>query len=314
MTERDPLARAPWTEELEVLVIVGAPRSGTTWLQSLLACHPAIATGPETHFFRTLASAEVEFGRQRDRPLGVSEYWSAEQFREVVERMFWGLVSQLPPPRDPPRYFAEKTPIHCMYAEFILRVLPRARFLHVIRDGRAVAASLLRASKGWGKSWAPDTIWKAAERWGVRVRAGRAIRELVEDERHYGEVRYEDVRRNPEAALAVLFDWLDLEADAGLVEGAVRANALENSGAFASIRMAGASENTESSEAYPVGFVGPAPVDPTLIDLTGKQVRRFEVQEGQLLEELGYPLLHGHGGWRTLLADRIRRAAHLPPY
>lgn len=33
------------------IFIVGAPRSGTTWLQLMLARHPAISTCQETHLF-----------------------------------------------------------------------------------------------------------------------------------------------------------------------------------------------------------------------------------------------------------------------
>ncbi|MEN8376880.1 MAG: sulfotransferase [Gemmatimonadota bacterium] len=317
MTPRDPLERAAWTLDVDVLVVVGAPRSGTTWLQSLLASHPGVVTGPETHFFRSFADADREFRRRRDRPVGVSEYWTSDQFRQVVERLFWGAVSALEAPDIPARYFLEKTPIHCKHAEFILRVLPRARFLHVIRDGRAVAASLLRAASGWGSDWAPDTIWRAADRWGDRVRSGRAIRDLVPEASAYREVRYEDVRRDPAGHLGELFRWLGLKADAGLLERAVGDNALDTGTGrdFGTIPMAGASENTRSTEAYPEGFVGPAPVDPADIDLTDPQVRKFELHQGQLLTELGYPLRYARGGAlrRALLSDRLRGLFRLPP-
>lgn len=316
MTRPDPLQRAPWTLGVDLLVVVGAPRSGTTWLQALLAHHPEVVTGPETHFFRTFAEADREFHRRRDRPVGVSEYWTAAQWREFIERAFWGAVSALPAPEAHVRVFLEKTPIHCMHAEFILRVVPRARFLHMIRDGRAVAASLLRASAGWGRDWAPDTVWHAADRWGTRVRAGRAIRALVADGSAYREVRYEDVRRDPEGSVSALFDWLGIDHDAALARDAVRANALD-AGArdFASIPMAGASGNTVSEEAYPEGFVGPAPVDPADIDLSPARMRKFEALEGDLLTELGYPLRYGRTGLarRILLSDRARAVVGLPP-
>lgn len=317
MTHRDPLVRAPWTLDVDVLVVVGAPRSGTTWLQSLLAHHPEVVTGPETHFFRTFADADEEMRRRRDRPVGVSEYWSQAQFHTVVERLFWGVVSSLPEPEAAVRYFLEKTPIHCMYAEFILRVLPRARFLHVIRDGRAVAASLLRAAEGWGREWAPHTVGRAAERWGMRVRAGRGIQNLVADPSAYREVRYEDARRDPTGSLRALYRWLGLRHDAGLIADAVAANDLGAPAdeAFASITMPGASENTLSGDAYPDGFVGPAPIDPMDIDLSPAQMRKFELLEGPLLTELGYPLRYGRAGplRRVLLSDRVRGVLGLPP-
>ncbi len=317
MTPRDPLLRAPWTLDVDVLVVVGAERSGTTWLQSLIAHHPEVVTGPETHFFRTFAKADVEMTRRRDRPLGVSEYWSRDQFHAVVERMFWGVVSSLPEPPAPVRYFLEKTPLHCMYGDFILRVLPRARFLHVIRDGRAVAASLLRASEGWGRQWAPDTVWLAAERWDTRVRAGRGIRALVPDPSAYREVRYEDVRRDPAGSLTALYRWLGLMHDPESVARAVAANDLRarDGREFESIPRAGASENTLSEDSYPEGFVGPAPIDPADIDLSPAQMRKFEMLKGPLLAELGYPLRYGRGGplTRVLLSDRARGLLGLPP-
>lgn len=317
MRRRDPLQRAPWTLDVDLLVVVGAPRSGTTWLQSLLAHHPEVMTGPETHFFRTFAEADQEFRRRRDRPVGVSEYWTAAQWREFIERAFWGSVSALPAPAEAPRVFLEKTPIHCMYAEFILRVVPRARFLHVIRDGRAVAASLLRASAGWGRGWAPDSIGSAADRWHTRVRAGRSIRDLVTDPTAYREVRYEDVRRDPESSVSGLFSWLGVDHDAALVREAVRANALDGGDErdFASIPMPGASANTVSEEAYPDGFVGPAPIDPADIDLSPARMRKFEALEGDLLAELGYPLRYGPPGplRRIVLSDRARELVGLPP-
>jgi len=317
VTRRDPLQRARWTLDVELLVVVGAPRSGTTWLQSLIAHHPAVVTGPETHFFRTFAEADREFRRRRDRPLGLSEYWTPTQWREVVERTFWGAVSALPAPEVPARVFLEKTPIHCIHGEFILRVAPRARFLHVIRDGRAVAASLLRAARGWGSGWAPDTIGRAAERWGQRVRAGRAIRSLVDDASAYREVLYEDVRRDTEGSLSALYDWLGLECEPAVIAEAVRSNALDGvrGSDFASIPMAGASGNTVSEDAYPEGFVGPAPVDLADIDLSPARMRKFEALEGDLLAELGYPLRYGPAGplRRFALSDRARGLVGLPP-
>ena len=49
----------------DLLFIVGSPRSGTTWLQLLLAGHPEVATRGETHLFEHF----VGFGREELSPL-----------------------------------------------------------------------------------------------------------------------------------------------------------------------------------------------------------------------------------------------------
>ena len=40
-----------WTNNVEMIFLVGCPRSGTTWLQAMLSSHPTVYTGPETQFF-----------------------------------------------------------------------------------------------------------------------------------------------------------------------------------------------------------------------------------------------------------------------
>ncbi len=35
----------------------------------------------------------------------------------------------------------------------ILQLLPDAKVIHIVRDSRAVVASLLAASQGWGSEW-----------------------------------------------------------------------------------------------------------------------------------------------------------------
>ena len=98
--------------------------------------------------------------------------------------------------RGKPR-FGDKTPGHVADMDVLSRVLPEARFVHIIRDGRDVAASLrgLPIAPGDGgiaaiaAAWR-DTIW----------RARRAAAHLP----HYTEVRYEALVSEPEGVLREL--------------------------------------------------------------------------------------------------------------
>jgi len=45
------------------------------------------------------------------------------------------------------RRFAEKCPRHALVVPFLAEAFPDATFIHVVRDGRAVASSLLKT--GW---------------------------------------------------------------------------------------------------------------------------------------------------------------------
>lgn len=51
-----------------IVFIVGSPRSGTTWLQRLLATHPQIKTGQESRIFEYVGALAGYGGRTRPRP------------------------------------------------------------------------------------------------------------------------------------------------------------------------------------------------------------------------------------------------------
>jgi hypothetical protein len=114
-------------------------------------------------------------------------------------------------------------------AGFIDAAVPEARFIHVIRDGRAVANSLLqmawwRGFEGpteWG--WGPlaeedERAWEAANR-SFAVLAGLEWKVLIEafadakatiDPGRWIDVRYEDLLRDPTGTMKELIEFVRL--------------------------------------------------------------------------------------------------------
>ncbi len=71
--------------------------------------------------------------------------------------------------------WAETTPAHVLHMQEIVAQIPGALFIHVIRDGRDVAASLEK--QGWIRPLPPDRdrpVLAAAAYWDWIVRRGRA--------------------------------------------------------------------------------------------------------------------------------------------
>jgi Sulfotransferase family len=98
--------------------------------------------------------------------------------------------------------WGDKTPSYGSHIESIGPLLPEARFVHIIRDGRAVVASLR------GLWFAPsDDLAVLGEDWSRRVRVAR-----LQGARHshYLEIRYEDLVCDPEQVLKAVFLFLDL--------------------------------------------------------------------------------------------------------
>jgi Sulfotransferase family len=100
-------------------------------------------------------------------------------------------------------------------ARFLFRAFPEARFVHVVRDGRAVASSLMQrpwwkghlGPEGWGFGPLPapyQDVWESSQRslvvlagleWRVLMDAFAEARSVVPADR-WTEVRYEDFVRD----------------------------------------------------------------------------------------------------------------------
>ena len=114
-------------------------------------------------------------------------------------------------------------------ARFIAAALPGTRFIHVIRDGRAVASSLLQmpwwrgyeGPTGWG--WGPlsdddQRVWESAGRsfavlaaieWRISIDAFADAKAAIDPER-WIEVRYEDLVRDPIATTKGVTEFMGL--------------------------------------------------------------------------------------------------------
>ena len=99
-----------------------------------------------------------------------------------------------------PRW-GEKTPQYALALAAMERIFPGAQVVHVIRDPRAVTASMLR------RPWGPATVRSAAAAWRDTVEAARRDSRRLGPGR-YHEVRYESLVQEPEPVLRELCGFL----------------------------------------------------------------------------------------------------------
>jgi len=199
-----------------LVFIVGARRSGTNWLQRIVCAHPdAMAIPSETHLFsHGLAplAARFQHGAVSSPKTGrvfVPREEAHDALRDVADRVFGGLAASLAPDA---RLIVERTPWHAYHLDLIGAVYPDAAVVHIVRDGRDVARSLL------SQPWGPTRMADAAEEWRSAVAAARA---QGADLLRYREVRYEALLADPAARLGELYQWLGLDARGEVVEPAL---------------------------------------------------------------------------------------------
>ena len=283
-----------------LLFIVGAPRSGTTWLQRLLAAHPGLRTGQESKLFRSYVSPQLEAWRweaERERDartatgrggIGLSCYFTDDEFLSALRAYTQRLLEPMTRHLRPGELFVEKTPAHALCLRDIRLLLPEARIVHVLRDGRDVVASLLAASRGWGAGWAPRATREAARTWARYVRAARDGARLFPASQ-FTEVRYEELSRDPAGTLRRLASFLGLAWPEADIDAAVRANAADEvrSGRGTEIPVGGRLAGMQAVK-DPPEFVRRGAPGGWRRDLGPIQKLTVRREAGDLLRELGY--------------------------
>ena len=259
--------------------VVGAPRSGTTWLHAVLSTHPSFASPLETNLFGLVARVEREYLLGRSDGFGPSwvigdaafDAWCAQLWQ--IARS--GLLASTPRATR----VLEKTPDHVLQIDLIRRLVGRARFVHVVRHPVDVVRSTLEASQSWASGWAPGTVEAATQFWIDRVRAGLAAGRtddtLV--------VRYEDLLAGPEH-WAELRSFLEIDHTWLLPDLGSRPNDLLTPAIPAGIDPA---ERLRAVSPEPRRSFHDRPTSQTR-PLSAFEHRYVERHAGELLEVLGY--------------------------
>jgi len=199
------------------IFIVGNSRSGTTLLYHMILSSGGFAVyRAETHVYNILPPFFGHLERKDDRDKLVQFWADSALFKrsgldasrwmdEAYGRVFtYGdllncFMSSIAQDQGVDRW-AECTPAHLLHMKKIKHDLPKARFIHIIRDGRDVAISLEKLK--WRSSvriFSLDLLDAATLTWEWNLAKGREIgRQIGED---YLEVRFEDLVCDPQDTL-----------------------------------------------------------------------------------------------------------------
>ncbi len=285
--------------------VVGSPRSGTTLLyHSLLSSGRFAVYRAETEIFSTIAF-RFDFSKAKDlqRLLDVwirSDLFQlsgldADPFRHRIMREcrssgdFLRIFMESIARHQRVERWAEKTPEHLLYAPQIKKTIPDALFIHIIRDGRDVAASM--GVLGYIPVFPWDKHREALAAglyWEWLLRQGRKAAQSIG--RDYLEVRYEDLVTRPQPTLDRISSFIGCELD------------------YSQIRQAGIGAVRKPNTAFPDSkgpFIGRwKEVLPPDIST------RLEEMIAPTLRELGYESGLTKGASSPSLASRQMRAAY----
>jgi hypothetical protein len=271
---------------------VGCPRSGTTVFQRMADSHRKLAIVGELHWVprwwirrrgitadgmvtpelvrRVIAHAHFNrLGLTAEQVSALVAGDTQMHYAEFVSRLL-----DLHGETKGKRHVGIKTPQYVLHAPTLHALWPEARFVHLVRDGRDVALSLLdwrRAQPSLRAApWSEDPVVSTALFWESHVRLGLEAASVLGSER-YLEIRYERLVADPERECRRLCDFLGLAYDPGMLRFHERR-----------ARPGGA---VSAKKAW-------LPVTAGLRDWRGqmspRSVATFEAVAGALLDELGY--------------------------
>jgi hypothetical protein len=215
------------------LFLVGCSRSGTTLLQSLLAAHPEIISFPESHFFRYLSP----IAKWRER-LGLARPSIKEHLEDFyteicqedsacvrpgpftfrMKTYAQAFITTLDNKADAQgaSIWLEKTPLHLHYVSLIEHYVPDVQFIHLIRDGRDVIASMHEVSHNHPEIWGgARSVEDCLSRWTSDIE--RTHRHTKKSQHHV--VRYRAVATDTEATLQRLCSALGITYAEDMMEG-----------------------------------------------------------------------------------------------
>ncbi len=244
--------------------VIGAPRSGTTFLARVLDHHPEIFLTNETRMM-------LLFSRMLNRWVD-SRRLLATSKNEIVDSLWRqapGLIEQVY--RDlgakPGQRWGDKYP---QYADgdhdpealaTIDRLFPASQYVHIIRDPRAVVASIV--SKGW------LVFDDAIEAWRTFVTHAHAFGMEVGEDR-YHEVHFENLVEDGHSTMEEIFTFLGL-GNHPQVDAFLRAEA-----------------DKRTPVSAPMGRPGSVGREAWEGRLDESQVSKIEVELSGLMSEFGY--------------------------
>lgn len=198
--------------------VLGCPRSGTSWLAEVLDQHHALRVTQELNIPGLVRGVQnVAAHRAKMERVGREEHDLSRELGPAL--VYVGEVVARELAQSKKQRYGDKYPGYATCIPTLEALFPDAQFVHIVRDGRDVAQSLLAnqaALRFWRNAeWTPKTYAAAAAMWHEHVVNARAHAARLGPAR-YHELSYEELVAAPEATLAKLLAFLGFELDDGV--------------------------------------------------------------------------------------------------
>ncbi len=259
--------------------IVGVQRSGTTLLSVMLEKHPDVYMEKKSLAFRLITCFQnlydlLPFNLQHDqkkftawliendtdgRLANLIDYKKIENYKNLRQLISESIDQKTT--RAGKQIWGDKSPNLQHYLDDLILLIPNAKILHVVRDGRANAHSMSRRSY--------QNLALSAQRWVDGNIAGMVNQNLL-GEKQYKMIHYEKILQDPESEAKAICEFLDIP--------------------FASEMLTLSDEKLARPKSYVKDFFDQSKIKNWQQQLTAKQINKIENIQGPLLKKMAYEL------------------------
>jgi len=255
------------------IIIGGCPRSGTTLLRTMLDSHPNIYSGVELAITMQVAQATIDtwkaIGSRAESSYGIDDGDIARAYGKSIEHILEKIRERSGKPR-----VADKMPQSVQHFNTLSWMLPDSLFIHVIRDGRDTACSIINHTvefkdKQGNPMWFTKDAVEATKYWNWITNRGLLMRNHPNCDRYY-EIFYENLIKDTETEMRKLLDFLGEPWNDRVLEHFEDTHELEET-----TRQSGNKPNT-----YSIGR--------WKREITEEEKDRIDTKIGETLNILGY--------------------------
>ncbi|CAJ1063622.1 tyrosylprotein sulfotransferase 1%2C like [Xyrichtys novacula] len=196
-------------EDTPLIFIGGFPRSGTTLMRVMLDAHNHVRCGEETRVIPRLLAMRATWSRSVKERIRLDEAGVTDQVLDSAVRAF--LLEVIVGHGEPAPRLCNKDPFALKSLSYLSRIFPKAKFVLMLRDGRATVHSMISRKvtiSGFDLTSYRDCLTKwssAVETMYSQCQAAGEARCLP--------VRYEQLVLHTEEEMRKLLHFLDLQWD-----------------------------------------------------------------------------------------------------
>ncbi|XP_043240175.1 protein-tyrosine sulfotransferase 1-like isoform X5 [Amphibalanus amphitrite] len=135
------LGGSPVDRTLPLIFIGGMPRSGTTLARAMLDAHPMVRCGEETRVIPRVLSMYSHWKKSAKESVRLEEAGLNDEVLNSAISSF--ILEVIVKHGEPAPRLCNKDPFTIKSATYLHRLFPRAKFVFMVRDGRATVHSII---------------------------------------------------------------------------------------------------------------------------------------------------------------------------